>query len=332
MFYVLIYGLFAFSSLSVLASLNSPISDLLVLLMAVVTFFILYKRYIKDFGGIEKAKNYHRRLLNLTDIEHIDPPVIVEDANLEYEAAKARLAAIAFADTESYTAPNDGSKVIIGDSRFTVSKKRWGFLLFVFFIADIFTPYLSNWAFYIFSIMNFTAIFVALAPLAIESYHGFKQTGYKKTFKWISIGVAAIFALNLLNDFFFQVIDFEVIESGNQAIIQMMLKDNFLRVAFEVTFTAAIFEEFVFRGIFFRNLYNKNKVLAYVVTFFAFGIPHLLVGFIEGAGYSEFLFLPIYGMMGVLFAYIYVKTNSIYTAMGAHFFNNLISVVLILFI
>lgn len=317
MFYILMYALLTFTSFTILISSTTIFGDVAVLLLSAITFFLMYKRYINDLGGKVKAKLYHKSLIN-NDFYNEEDSVNLQDETID--------------NTVIYNVDSiDKSQVSINDKRFFVSAKRWRLLLFVFFMADLFTPYLSNWSFYIFSIMNFIMIFIAMAPFVMESYHGFKRTGLKKTLQWITFGVAAIFVLNIVNGYVFELVNFRP-DSGNQTIIESMLQADFLRVAFQVTFTAAIFEEFVFRGIFFRNLYTKNRFLAYVVTFFAFGVPHLLVGFIEGAGLSEFMYLPIYGGMGVVFAFVYSKTNSVFTAMGAHMINNLISVIAILFV
>ena len=62
-----------------------------------------------------------------------------------------------------------------------------------------------------------------------------------------------------------------------------------------------------------------------MTSFLAFGFPHLFLGFANGNGLSELIFLPLYGMMGVIFAYVYEKSNSIFVSMMAHFLNNLIA-------
>lgn len=336
MFYIVMYGLLAFGSITILTNTQPLMGDISVLLATFIIFFIMYKRYIKDLGGIDKAKAYYKRLLNINSVEEIDVEEVVVkqeglDPQLEYEQARAELVKIAYKQDQSTEVVNDGSEVVINDDRFFVSNKRWSLLLFIFFTSELITMYLSNWSFYIFSLINFALVFIIMTPFVIESLHGIKKTGLKKFLKWVVFGVVAIYALNIINNIIFEWIDF-LPDSGNQEAVIQMLKDNFFRVAFEVTFTAAIFEEFVFRGVFFRNLYSKNKWLAYFVTFIAFGIPHLMVGFIDGAGMAEFMFLPLYGGMGVIFAYIYVKTDSIFTAMGAHFINNLISIIMITFL
>lgn len=317
MFYILMYALLTFTSFTILISSTTIFGDVAVLLLTSIVFFLMYKRYIKDLGGKEKAKAYHKSLIN-NDFVLKEEVVQSQDEAMENP--------IIYKDVSIDTSP-----VVINDKRFFVSAKRWRLLLFVFFMADLFTPYLSNWSFYIFSIMNFIMIFITMAPFVMESYHGFKRTGLKKVLQWTTFGVAAIFVLNVLNGYVFELVNFRP-DSGNQTIIESMLQADFLRVTFQVTFTAAIIEELVFRGIFFRNLFTKNKFLAYVVTFLAFGVPHLLVGLIEGAGLSEFMYLPIYGGMGVIFAYIYSKTNSVFTAMGAHLINNLVSVIALLLV
>lgn len=327
MFYIVMYGLLVFNSYIILQFSPGFTGDLLVLVLTLIIFVLMYKKYIKDFGGLEKAKKYHRKLLTAFKRSNNFDQNFNNSTNQEsdYEIAKKELFKIAYKIEDFENHNFYGQEIIINDKRFMVSKTRWAFLIFTFLTTGIFTPYLSDWSFYIFSLLNFMIIFVALAPLVIESYHGFKKTGLKQTFKWMFLGVLMIFILNLINGAFFELFNFRP-DAQNQIILEEMLHENFFRVAFNATFTAAILEEFVFRGIFFRNLYDKNKFLAYLTTFIAFGIPHLFAGLIQGAGLSELMFLPIYGSLGLVMAFVYSKTGSIFTAMGTHFINNLISI------
>lgn len=333
MFYVLLYSLLAFGSALLLDASNSFVTNIFVVLATIIAFYLMYKRYIQSFGGKAGFKEYYYRLLHIEDLVSVEENLINIEVNdnpdLKYDRAKEELTKI-INEEEKYEIPNDGRQVVINDSRFKVSSKKWFFLLYVYNMESLYTMALSDWAFYIVQILTFIMLGFVILPLLIESWHGLKRSGYKKVLMWMFIATITMLGLNVINGIFFELVGFEVLESANQILIDQMIADNFLRMAFEVTIVASIFEELIFRGIFFRNIYSKNKFLAYIVTFFAFGIPHLLIGFTEN-GISEFMFLPIYGLMGVIFAFVYDKTDSIYTAMGAHLLNNLISVVILAF-
>lgn len=329
MFYVLMYSLLAFGSKIILEISQAFIANTVVVLFTIGIFYLMYKRHVNDFGGVAKFKQYHLHLINIEQADEKVEEIEQLTKENQYSRAKQKLTKIVSVNNIIEQPFNDGSDVVIDDPRFVVDGKKWAFLLFIYNMEGIYVSLLTDLAFYIVSILTVGLLSFIIFPLLIESWHGLKNIGWKKTILWMILGALLLLVLNVANDIFFQIVDFEVIESANQAVIEIMLKENFFRFAFEAIIMAAILEEIIFRGLFFRNIYGKNKLLAYTVTFFTFGMPHLLMGFIVGNGLSEFMFLPLYGMMGVILAFVYDKTNSIFTAIGAHFLNNLISIILI---
>lgn len=252
------------------------------------------KKYIKSYGGKQNFIDYHRNLVKINSSEN-------EKSNT------------------------------INSVIYKVNYKKWLFFFYVYSISSIGFKDLNNTAYITVSILTIIMLALYILPLLLESWIGLKKSGIKYTLKWITLGVVLMFSLNYLNAIFFDLVGFESLESGNQLIIKSLLEDNFVRVIFEATILAAIYEELIFRGIFFRGFYQKSRILAYVMTFIAFGIPHLFIGLAQ-IGFSELYFLPIYGLMGVIFAYVYEKTGSIYTAMGSHLINNLLSILAITFL
>ena len=82
---------------------------------------------------------------------------------------------------------------------------------------------------------------------------------------------------------------------------------------------APLAEEIFFRGFIFGGLVRPlGLVGAMVVSGFIFGAFH-----IQSAG-SVGLLLP-FGLVGMLFAWLYYRTGSILPNMGAHFLFNLVS-------
>lgn len=78
----------------------------------------------------------------------------------------------------------------------------------------------------------------------------------------------------------------------------------------------AICEELLFRGFLLSSVKKWKPWIAVTVTGVLFGAAHL----------SVYRFLPI-ALLGILLAYIDLKTDSLFLGMLFHFFNNLISVV-----
>ena len=83
---------------------------------------------------------------------------------------------------------------------------------------------------------------------------------------------------------------------------------------------APLFEEAVFRGLYFRRLLaGVGAVPAFVASSIAFAAIH---GNPTG--------VPIYLLQGVIFAGVYRYTGRLSAAVAVHFLNNLITLVLLL--
>ncbi len=209
---------------------------------------------------------------------------------------------------------------------------NWLFLVLVYLSGQVITASFSTAPYYISTILDFILVFVTMYPLVVESNIGLKKSGIGKV---LVIAVACVFGSLVFSGTYSNIIEALglVAESGdvsvNQVQVVTMIKMMPLRSFMTITFSAAIMEEWIFRGLGFRTLLHRNKFLAYLVTFVVFSLPHLVLG-LQSSGLSEFIFMPIYGIMGVAFAMAYESTESIYTSMTAHFLNNLMSFVGIL--
>lgn len=213
------------------------------------------------------------------------------------------------------------------NSQLGVSSSSWWFLIYVYFIKDTYLILLSDWSHILLNLLTIALVLIVVLPLVVESTSGLKKNGAKNIIKWIFLGTVIMLGINLANGIIFELIGIEAAESVNQSMLETFLSEDFVKIAFGATILAAVYEELIFRGIFFRIFVNNSRFKAYLITFFAFGIPHLIPGLSE-SGLAEFMFLPLYGLMGVVFAYVYEKTGSIYTAMGSHFLNNFLSILI----
>ncbi len=215
--------------------------------------------------------------------------------------------------------------VNINHQNLFIKSGNWIFLVYVFVMSEFVVLEMMDFAYYISSTLNLLLMIYTVWPLIVESYYGFKQNNL---FENILLVIGAIFLMYLVNIVYSIVLDYFGIvqnQSVNQQVIVELVNSNKLKLLFEITILAAISEELIFRGLAFRSILNNNRFLAYMTSFLAFGFPHLFLGFANGNGLSELIFLPLYGMMGVIFAYVYEKSNSIFVSMMAHFLNNLIA-------
>ncbi|MBM7553261.1 CPBP family intramembrane glutamic endopeptidase [Thalassobacillus pellis] len=80
---------------------------------------------------------------------------------------------------------------------------------------------------------------------------------------------------------------------------------------------APILEEIIFRKIIFGSIYKRtNFIIAVIVSALAFAASHF-----------DFTHMIVYMAMGIVFAYLYVKTKSIITPIIAHMAMNTVVVI-----
>ena len=209
--------------------------------------------------------------------------------------------------------------------------EHWIALVVLYLGSDFSSLIDSTVIYYVSNILTFAIAGLLMYPLIVESNMGLKKIGVAKMFVYAVIGVIVALTFNAAYTALIEGFGFVTPndDSVNQILVETMIKENPIKMFLSVTFSAAIMEEILFRGLSFRTLLHRNKFFAYLLTFLIFGGIHLLAGLQEGQGLSEFIYLPVYGMMGVSFAFVYDKTGSIYTAMTAHFLNNLMSFIVI---
>lgn len=294
MFYLIMFTILNLLISIILNISNTVLTNILVIFVTLFIYYLMIKKYIKGYGGKRAFIAYHKDLVK--------------------------------------NSSNDNQRVaLINNSVYKVHYKKWLFFFYIYNIGGVAFTNLNNFTYIVVSILTIIMLSLLILPILIESWQALKKSGLKHVVKWISIGVFLIFVLNYFNAIFFELFGIEAVSSGNQLVIKKLLEENFVRILFDATVLAAIYEELIFRGIFFRSFYQNSRLLAYTVTFLTFGIPHLFIGLLQN-GVSEFYFLPIYGLMGVIFAYVYEKTGSIYAAMGTHLTSNLISILAIRFL
>ncbi len=111
---------------------------------------------------------------------------------------------------------------------------------------------------------------------------------------------------------------------NQQAINSLVQVNRFYYTVMAVVF-APFVEELVFRGAIFNNFRARNqKALGYLVSAFVFGFIHVMGSFFAG-DYRDCLFIFVYGGLGMVLAYVYDRTDSIYCSILLHMLNNAIS-------
>ena len=110
----------------------------------------------------------------------------------------------------------------------------------------------------------------------------------------------------------------------NNENINTMLTDNYLIMVIGTVLFVPVAEEVVFRGLIFRGIYNRSKVLAYIVSSLAFSAVHV-IGYIPNMEILHIILSLIqYLPAGLVLGWTYARTDTIWTPILMHTTINLI--------
>ncbi|NLY62379.1 MAG: CPBP family intramembrane metalloprotease [Erysipelothrix sp.] len=241
----------------------------------------------------------------------------------------------------SYKRENDTKLIdeqVIANSYLPITQRKtlvkvsnWLFLVFVYLSSEMIGEYLPTWAYITSSILTFILVAYTLYPLIKESSYAYRALTWKQK---ILLPIGLYFLYLFTAGFYMNLLELlgivlETDNTVNQEVVMLLIDRYPVRMFFSVVIGAPIMEELVFRGLCFRTLIHRNKYLAYLSSFVIFALIHLLAGFRSGVGMSELLLAFPYGLNGLIYAYAYFKTESIYSSMSVHALSNLIAFTLI---
>lgn len=149
------------------------------------------------------------------------------------------------------------------------------------------------------------------------------KNAFKFNWKYVGLCLLGIIAI-LLIQITASVLN-HAATSTNQADIESLQAQGLPLLKVMLVVVSPIFEELIFRGIFFNYFFNqksrKNMILGIIVSGLMFGIVH------EPTLKLDSYFL-MYSACGMVLADIYLKTKNIKYNIITHFGNNLLSLLL----
>jgi len=112
----------------------------------------------------------------------------------------------------------------------------------------------------------------------------------------------------------------------NDTSIFFMLERSPLLMFLGTVILAPPFEECIFRGLIFRNLYKKSSWVAYIVSILAFALVHI-VGYLGSYSPLEILMAVLqYLPAGLCLAWSYTKAETIFAPIFIHAAVNYITI------
>lgn len=215
----------------------------------------------------------------------------------------------------------------------TREEKRWGFAWLTLLLAGTLLHPLRSTSMmeFLFQGGNFLAAILIFRKFLVSSWQ-IPHTTFGSIFRMAVLGAFLAWLANLLtNDliyfylpkwFYYDDFGPHFYNVWKQDILTAQMEANPALTFFAAAVFAPIVEELFHRGLIFGHLVRKNLAAAYIVSvaLYAF-IPLVsLFGVLPGE-YIVISFLQ-YIPMGVMFAWIYTRTESIYTPILAHILLN----------
>lgn len=142
---------------------------------------------------------------------------------------------------------------------------------------------------------------------------------FEESFKYYLVGVGIMIFSNLIITLLFSG---EL--SSNESTVRTYINTSPLLMFIDISIYAPLAEELLFRKS-IKDIF-KNKWLYIFVSGFIFGALHV----IGTEGILGILYLIPYCSLGFTFAYIYSKTDNIYSSVMMHMMHNTISLILLL--
>ncbi|MDE5757232.1 MAG: CPBP family intramembrane metalloprotease, partial [Allobaculum sp.] len=159
------------------------------------------------------------------------------------------------------------------------------------------------------------AIAYGSSILKVNPFKALQNTHFERHWIWkgFSMMVAANLILSIITTFFmdlFSTFVFPLAPSPDFDVTGMPLLAGALEFVI-VCLIGPVFEEMLYRGLIYRNLSRFNQGFAIVFSALLFGLAHGNLG----------QAVPTFGV-GLVLAYVYAKTNSIWVPIILHILNN----------
>ncbi len=172
-------------------------------------------------------------------------------------------------------------------------------------------------------ILNFSSSFIILLCLLFLYQKELKKEWniFKKNLadnmdiglKYWLLGLAGMMVSNITLSILFQ-------NDGadNEQLVQQMITALPILMVFSAGFIAPIVEEITFRKVFRDNI--KKDILFILVSGIFFGFLHVF----PADNLGQFLYIIPYSSLGISFAIMYQKTNTVFTSISMHMMHNTI--------
>ena len=171
----------------------------------------------------------------------------------------------------------------------------------------------------IYNLTLFLIIFLIYRKEIINDFKKFdSKIFFKKYFMYWFILLGLMILSNLL---------IQVIYPGSSAGNEQTFRSNFVTAPIYSFISACIFAPFIEEMIFrmsFKKIF-KNKYLFIILSGLVFGGLHVIGNITNN---YDYLYLLPYCIPGFILAYVYYKSDNIFTSLSIHFIHNLVLLII----
>ena len=177
-------------------------------------------------------------------------------------------------------------------------------------------PYSEAVVNFVFFSVNFVAVLIIFRKFLTANFRSLLA------YPWYTLRCAGIgFLIYMAGNMVFSLIVTALVPEFaniNDAAIMEMVQDNFTLMTIGTVFLVPIAEECFYRGLIFRNLYDKSPFLAYALSMIFFSLAHVLayVG-MEDFGTLALCFIQ-YLPPAFALAWCYRRSGSIFAPILIH--------------
>lgn len=168
----------------------------------------------------------------------------------------------------------------------------------------------------IFFAVNFVAVLILFRKFLAANFAPLKEAPWW-ILRWAGIGFLIYMAGNTLFSLVVTTL-FPDFANINDAVIMEMVQENYGMMTVGTVLLVPVAEECFYRGLIFRNLYDRHPVLAYGISMVIFSLAHV-AGYVllEDFGTLALCFVQ-YLPAGFALAYAYRRSGSIFASILIH--------------
>jgi len=204
-------------------------------------------------------------------------------------------------------------KISIAMLMFIVVSNTLGFVVMLMKDALKYSENISSFINIIIWVLSILPSYLYLKPISNRNKIISDKTSTKDAFNWSIMGIAVVAGIQFIVSVLTKDSNFDIVKLTGANFTSIIGITLFI---IQISVLPAIFEELLFRKAMLTTLSKYGNIVSILITSFCFALMH------QNLTQGIFAFL-----MGIVLAYITIKTKSIIPAIIIHFLNNFVAAI-----